>query len=385
MNSVLKRIEHFTGLGPILLIFAVFIPLAIIFEFTHASPTLILLASALAIIPLAGMIGEGTEALAEKVGQRAGGLLNATLGNAAELIIAIVALRQGLVDLVLASITGSILGNLLLVLGLALLAGGLKHGVQKFNAANAGIDATLLVLSVFALAIPSFFNQALEPDFERVEFVSIGVAIAILVMYALTIVYSFTSHATAEAEAQTQTHATAAHPVAAAPNATVPDPVTREAHATLGWGTAHALIVLVVAVGFIALLSEFLVGAVEPVTEALGLSEFFLGVILIPLVGNAAEHFVAVQVAMKNKMDLSLSIAIGSSLQIALFVAPLLVFISLALGNPMPLEFTSYEVLAVAAAALIAAFVSLDGKSIWLEGAMLLMLYVILAVAFFFL
>ena len=152
--------------------------------------------------------------------------------------------------------------------------------------------------------------------------------------------YSFTSGTTAEAEAH------AAHPVAGTPGATVPDPVTREAHAPLGWSTAHALIVLVVAVGFIALLSEFLVGAVEPVTEALGLSEFFLGVILIPLVGNAAEHFVAVQVAMKNKMDLSLSIAIGSSLQIALFVAPLLVFISLALGNPMPLEFTSYEVLA---------------------------------------
>ena len=379
MNSVLKRIEHFTGLGPILLIFAIFVPLAIFFEFTHASPTLILLASALAIIPLAGMIGEGTEALAEKVGQRAGGLLNATLGNAAELIIAIVALRRGLIDLVLASITGSILGNLLLVLGLALLVGGLKHGVQKFNAANAGIDATLLVLSVFALAIPSFFNQALEPDHQRVEFVSIGVAVAILVMYGLTILYSFTSGTTAEAEAH------AAHPVAGTPGATVPDPVTREAHAPLGWSTAHALIVLVVAVGFIALLSEFLVGAVEPVTEALGLSEFFLGVILIPLVGNAAEHFVAVQVAMKNKMDLSLSIAIGSSLQIALFVAPLLVFISLALGNPMPLEFTSYEVLAVAAAALIAAFVSLDGKSIWLEGAMLLVLYVILAVAFFFL
>lgn len=379
MNSVLKRIEHFTGLGPILLIFAIFVPLAIIFEFTHASPTLILLASALAIIPLAGMIGEGTEALAEKVGQRAGGLLNATLGNAAELIIAIVALRQGLVDLVLASITGSILGNLLLVLGLALLVGGIKHGVQKFNAANAGIDATLLVLSVFALAIPSFFNQALEPDFRRVEFVSIGVAVAILIMYGLTLLYSFTTQTQAEVE----THD--AHAPAAAPNATVPDPATREAHAPLGWSTAHALIVLVVAVGLIALLSEFLVGAVEPVTEALGLSEFFLGVILIPLVGNAAEHFVAVQVALKNKMDLSLSIAIGSSLQIALFVAPLLVFISLALGNPMPLEFTSYEVLAVAAAAIIAAFVSLDGKSIWLEGAMLLMLYVILAVAFFFL
>lgn len=389
--TVLKRIEHFTGLNPILLIFALFVPIAIILEFSHASPTFILLASALAIIPLAGMIGEGTEALAEKVGQRAGGLLNATLGNAAELIIAIVALRQGLVDLVLASITGSILGNLLLVLGLALLVGGLKNGVQRFNAANAGIDATLLVLSVFALAIPSFFNQALEPDFQRVEFLSIGVAVVILIMYGLTILYSFTAHKTDEqadgdAHAAAPTHApVTSHAPTVAKNATVPDPVAREAHAPVGWSTPHALIVLVVAVGFIALLSEFLVGAVEPVTEALGLSEFFLGIILIPLVGNAAEHFVAVTVARKNLMDLSLSIAIGSSLQIALFVAPALVFISLALGHPMPLEFTSYEVLAVAAAALIAAFVSLDGKSIWLEGAMLLMLYVILAVSFFFL
>ena len=361
MNSILKRIEHFTGLGPILLIFALAIPLAIIFEFTHASPTVILITSALAIIPLAGMIGKGTEALAERVGHRAGGLLNATLGNAAELIIAIVALRKGLIELVLASITGSILGNLLLILGLSLLVGGVRHGTQKFNRANAGIDATLLVLSVFALGIPSVFNLALEPDFRTVEFLSIGASIAILIMYGLTLLYSFTAKPTDT------------------------DPQAREAHAPSGWGPRHALIVLVVAVAFIALLSEFLVGAVEPVTEALGLSEFFLGIILIPLVGNAAEHFVAVQVAAKNKMDLALSIAIGSSLQIALFVAPALVFISLALGNPMPLEFTTYEVLAVGAASIIAAFVSLDGESIWLEGAMLLMLYVILAVAFFFL
>jgi len=361
MDSLLKRIEHWTGLGPILLIFFLFVPIAIILELSHADPLWILLASAAAIVPLAGMIGEGTEALAEKVGQRAGGLLNATLGNAAELIIAIVALRQGLIELVLASITGSILGNLLLVLGLSLLVGGLKNGVQRFNRENAGIDATMLVLSVFALAIPSFFNLALEPDFRKVEFLSIGASIAILVMYGLSILYSFTSR-TLEA-----------------------NPVAREAHAPEGWSTRHALIILVIAVGLIALLSEFLVGAVEPVTASLGLSEFFLGIILIPLVGNAAEHFVAITVARKNQMDLSLSIAVGSSLQIALFVAPALVFISLALGNPMPLEFTQYEVLAVAAAALIAAFVSLDGKSNWLEGSMLLVLYAILGVAFFFL
>lgn len=361
MKSILAKIEHWVGLNPILLIFALFIPIAIILEFSHADPIYILLASAAAIIPLAAMIGEGTEALAEKVGERVGGLLNATLGNAAELIIAIVALRSGLIDLVLASITGSILGNLLLILGLSLLIGGIRHGVQTFNHANAGMDATLLVLAVFALAIPSFFNIELEPDFMRVEFLSIGASIAIIVMYGLMILYSFTA----------KTHEG--------------DPQAREAHAPSGWSTTHALIVLVVAVAFIALLSEFLVGAVEPVTASLGLSEFFLGVILIPLVGNAAEHFVAVQVAAKNKMDLALSIAVGSSLQIALFVAPLLVFISLAMGHPMPLEFTLYEILAVSAASLIAAFVSLDGKSNWLEGAMLLVLYIILAVAFFFL
>jgi len=303
---------------------------------------------------------QGTEALAEKIGERMGGLLNATLGNAAELIIAIVALRKGLIDLVLASITGSILGNLLLIMGLSLLIGGIRHGIQRFNRENAGLDATLLVLAVFTLAIPSFFNRALEPDFTRVESLSIGASIAILVMYGLVILYSFTS----------KTHEG--------------DPQAREAHAPTGWSTTHALVVLVAAVGFIALLSEFLVTAVEPVTVELGLSEFFIGIILIPLVGNAAEHFVAVQVATKNRMDLALSIAIGSSLQVALFVAPLLVFISLALGHPMPLEFSIYEILAVSAASLIAALVSLDGKSNWLEGSMLLVLYVILAVAFFF-
>lgn len=361
MNGLMGGLKHWTGLGNVMLLLLLFVPAAFVLEFTHADPLLVLIVSAVGVIPLAGLIGEGTESLAEKVGERAGGLLNATLGNAAELIISISALRQGLVTLVLASITGSILGNLLLIMGLSLLLGGLKFGTQRFNRENAGMDATLLILSVFALAIPSIFNAHLEPDLRSVEFLSIGASIAILVMYALTIVYSFTAKS-AEIE-----------------------PVTREAHAPEGWSTSHAVIVLVIAVVFVAILSEFLVGAVEPVTAELGLSEFFLGIILIPLVGNAAEHLVAVQVALKDKMDLTLGIAVGSSLQIALFVAPLLVFISLALGNAMPLEFNVYEILAVAAAAMIAAFVSLDGKSNWLEGAMLLVLYVILAVAFFFL
>lgn len=359
MNPV-QRLEYWLGIGPIFLILLIFAPIALFFELTHGSPVIIFFATAFAVIPLAGMIGQATETLAEHVGERMGGLLNATFGNAAELIISIVALAQGKIVLVLASITGSILGNLLLVLGLALLMGGLKNGLQKFNRSNASIDATLLILAVIALGIPSFFNWSLEPDFFAVEGLSIGAAIAMLVVYALTVVYSFTSRTTEG------------------------DPTAREAHGLSGWSITHAIIVLVFAIALIAYFSEVLVSAVEPVTETLGLSEFFVGIIIIPLVGNVAEHIVAVQVAIKDKMDLSLSIAIGSSLQIALFVAPLLVFISLLIGNPMALEFNPFEVVAMLAASFIAALVSLDGESNWLEGTMLLTVYVILAMAFFF-
>jgi Ca2+:H+ antiporter len=339
----------------------ILVPVSIIAELAGADAVVVFITSAIGVIPLAGLIGEATESLAAKTGPRLGGLLNATLGNAAELIIALFALNRGLLDLVRASITGSILGNLLLVLGASLLLGGIKHGVQKFDRGHAGLDATLLILSVIALGVPSLFNFALEPNFVSVESLSIGASLAILLMYGLVILYSLTA----------RTHEV--------------DPVGREAHPTEMWSTRRSLITMAVAVAFIALLSEFLVGSVEVVTETLGLSEFFLGIILIPIVGNVAEHIVAVQVALKDKMDLSLSIAIGSSLQVALFVAPVLVLVSLLFGHPLALEFNSFELAAVAAAALIAAFVSLDGESNWLEGAMLLVVYVILGLAFFFL
>lgn len=363
--AIFKKIKDVTGLGIVLLLMALLIPVVIVLDLNHGDPILIFVLAVISIIPLAGMIGVGTESLAEKVGERMGGLLNATLGNAAELIISIVALRAGLTTLVLASIAGSILGNILLVLGFSLLLGGLKNGRQTFNRKTANIDATLLILAVVALGIPSLFNWSLEPNFAKVQGLSIGASLVMLVMYALTIVYSFTSQSNEEEVEK--------------------DPMTREAHSTVHWGTTHAVIVLVVAVAFIAYLSELLVHAVEPVTEQLGLSEFFLGIILIPLVGNVAEHLVAVQVALKNKMDLSLSIAIGSSIQIALFVAPLLVLLSIPLGNPMALEFNQFETAALAGASFIAAFVSIDGESIWLEGAMLLMVYLVLAIGFFYL
>lgn len=345
-----------------------FLPVAVLAEFLKLGDLISFAASALAIIPLAGLMGESTEALAEKTGPRIGGLLNATLGNAAELIITLFAISAGLIELVRASIIGSILGNLLLVLGLSVLAGGLKNGLQKFSRGHVGLDATMTILAVIALSIPSIFNAAIEPDTLRVEELSLTTAAAMLLIYVLAIIYQLKSRPVEEAEAKPQVK-----PPHGAP------------HGGPHWTTKQALGVLGAATLGIALMSEFLVGSVEGVTASLGFSEFFVGIIIVPIIGNVAEHLVAVQMAMKNQMDLSLSIALGSSLQIALFVAPVLVFVSLLLGNPLTLEFNSFELIALTAAAVIAAFVAIDGESNWLEGAMLMVVYVIVALAFFFL
>jgi len=342
----------------------VFVPVAILAEVLHGSALLVFVTSALAVIPLAGLLGEATEVLAERTGPRVGGLLNATLGNAAELIITIFAIRAGLLELVKASIIGSILGNLLLVLGMSILAGGLVNGLQKFARSHVGLDATLTILVVIAISVPSIFNAAIEPDKTRVEELSLTTAAAMLVIYGLSILHALRRPRDEEAEA---------------------GPEVKPTHTGPRWSVRASLGVLAAATVAIALMSEFLTGAVEPVTATLGFSEFFVGLILIPIIGNVAEHLVAVQVAIKNQMDLSLSIALGSSLQIALFVAPVLVFLSLLMGHPLTLEFNGFELIGLTAAAVIAAFVALDGESNWLEGAMLLVVYVILGLAFFFL
>jgi Ca2+:H+ antiporter len=350
----------------------VFVPITLVLELTHADPVLIFIAAALAVIPLADLIGEATEELALYTGPKIGGLLNATLGNAAELIITIFALQKGLVDLVRASITGSILGNLLLVLGLSLLMGGLKNGIQKFDRRTAGLNATMLILAVVALVIPSLFDVAIQQNLAAELGLSEGVAVVMIVLYGLSVFYSFT-HAAPKDD----------HHGEAVGAATAP--VTRhdETHKPK-WSIRVAGIVLAVATLAIVFMSEALVGAVESVTVQLGLSEFFIGIIIVPLVGNVAEHLVAVQVAIKNKMELSLAVSLGSSLQVALFVAPVLVFISLLLGGePLLLVFSNFELIAVIAASLIAAFIALDGESNWLEGAMLLGVYVMLALAFY--
>lgn len=341
------------------------VPIAILAEVLHWSPVLIFALSALAIIPLAGLMGDATEALAAKTGPRIGGLLNATLGNAAELIITIIAIQAGELALVSASIIGSILGNILLVLGAAILFGGLKNGFQKFDRIQSGINATLLFLAAIAIAVPSLFNAAIEPDAMRVEWLSIATAVVILAIYIVSVGYML--------------FAKQPEPIAAGPAA----PPAK--HDGPHWSWATIIAVLVTAVAAIALLSEFLVGAVEPVTESLGFSAFFVGIILIPIVGNVAENVVAVEVALKNQMDLSLNIALGSSLQIALFVAPILVLISPLLGHPFVLEFNTFELIALISASVIASLVAIDGESNWLEGAMLLAVYLILGIAFFFL
>jgi Ca2+:H+ antiporter len=362
----------------ILMILLVAGPIAFVLDLTgSASPAVVFVLAAAGLIPLASLIGQGTEELAHYTGPRLGGLLNATLGNAAELIITVFAIRAGLLELVKASITGSIIGNLLLVLGLSLVAGGLKNGTQKFDRRQAGLNATLLVLAVVVLLIPSFFDRALVDTPQSELLFSEGAALVIIILYALTVLYSFTSGKGSDAHA---------HPVAADENGGA-DAVVREpaeVH-TVRWSVRTAGIVLALATIGTAILSETLIGAVEPVVEQLGLTEFFLGLIIIPLIGNVAEHLVAVQVAIKNKMELSLAVSLGSSLQIALFVAPLLVFISLAFGQRLLLVFNDFELIVLASSSLIAALIALDGESNWLEGAMLLTVYLIVALGFFFL
>jgi Ca2+:H+ antiporter len=339
----------------------VFAPLAVIAELLHWSPVLVFTASALAVIPAAGLMGRSTEELAAHTGPRLGGLLNATLGNAAELIITLFAIRAGLLDLVKASITGSIIGNILLVMGFSVLVGGLKNGVQRFDRTQAGVNATQLLLAVAALMIPSLFFFAHFETEGPVESLSLGTAVAMMVIYALGILFAF--------------RFTSAEPM-------LGQEVETEDHST--WSSRTALLVLLGATALIAVLSEVLVGAVEHTVQTLGVSEFFIGIIVVPLVGNVAEHTVAAQTAYRNKMELSMAVSLGSSLQIALFVAPLLVFISLLLGHPLTLVFNQFEIVALFIGVLIAAFVAQDGESNWLEGAQLLTLYAILALAFFF-
>jgi len=329
------------------------IPFSIYFRFS-GSELAMFFAACLSIIPLAGIMGEATESLACHTGDKVGGLLNATFGNATELLITIFALRAGLFDVVKASIAGSILGNILLVLGLAILVGGIKNGEQTFDRVHINNQTSLMFLAAIALIIPAVFFQG-ERQHHALEGFSLAVASILLILYFAGLLFAMRRNN--EICAVEATH----------------------------WSKAKAVFILGLSTVLIAIESEFLVGGIEPVTEALGWSQFFIGIIIIPIIGNAAEHFTAVTMAVKNKMDLSFEIAVGSSTQIAMLVTPLLVFLSFAFGSPMTMMFNYNEIVAVALAVLIAQFISMDGESNWLEGALLLAAYFIVAIAFYFL
>ena len=360
------RPVHFLG---------VFIPAAIALELAHADPVLVFAAAALGVIPCAAVMGESTEAIAARTGPGIGGLLNVTFGNAPELIIAFFALIEGLQEVVKASIAGSIIGNVLLVMGASMLVGGWKREKQTFSHTAANAQSAMLLLALAALMLPAVFQLVHGGGLpavgeERVHFgsdlekISFGVAIILLISYVLGLVFSLKTHRAVfnpygeESEAEEETH---------------------------HWSVRKAALFLAGSAVLVGVMSEVLVGSISEASETIGLSEFFVGVFVVAIVGNAAEHWVAVLVAAKDKMDLAVNIAIGSSAQIALFVAPILVLLSFVFGpEPMALVFNGYELAGLLFAVLIANFVTQEGESNWFEGAQLIALYAVLGLVFYF-
>ena len=336
----------------------ILIPVSIVFEFMNLSPTLIFVTSALAIIPLAGLMGEATEEISVYSGPRIGGFLNATFGNATELIIAFFALKEGLFEVVKASIVGSVIGNILLVLGASMIFGGCKFKTQRFNKKAVEVSSSMLLFSVIDLSIPAIFTHTIKVDLltSKYESLSIAVALIMFLIYILGLYFSFFTHKDIYG-------------------------VEHKEELESKWSLKKAILVLVIATLCIAIESEFLVGSVEAMTQAIGFSKFFVGIIIIPIIGNAAEHSTAVMMAMKNKMDVAIEIAIGSSLQIILFVAPILIFLSL-LFKPMSIIFNEFELVALIVSVIIANRVAGDGESNWLEGVQLIAVYIIIAICF---
>ena len=363
-----------TALEKGLALLYIFIPIALAIRFFHIggeqNGLFLFIASALAIVPLAKLLGTATEELAVRTGPGIGGLLNATFGNATELIIAFFALQRGLTEIVKASITGSIIGNILFVLGLAVFLGGIRRERQKFNRVAASASASQMTLAAIGLIIPAMFVLT-TPQFRNfteeqlnqnslVETLSLAVAAILLLAYVAQLLFSLRTHKHlfgSEDENDMHGHV---------------------------WSVRHSVIVLAIAAIAVGVISELLVEGVEYLTEEFGMSKLFVGVILVAIIGNAAEHLSAVTVAMKDKMDLAVNIATGSTLQIALFVAPVLVFAGFLIGQPMSLVFTMFELAAIGAAVLIVNLIAQDGETNWFEGLQLLAAYAILGIAFFF-
>lgn len=339
----------------------IFIPISIVGKFINLSSSVMFILSALSIIPLAGLMGEGTEEISFYSGPKVGGFLNATFGNATELIISFFALKEGLFEVVKSSIAGSIMGNILLVLGASMLAGGIKHKTQNFNKNIIETTSSMLLFAIIGLSIPAVFTYTFPNELLNTEYegLSLVVAIIMFILYILSLIFSFFTHKDLYN-------------------------VNYIEEGKAKWSLTKAIIILIISTIFIAIESEFLVGGVEGITSKLRLSEVFVGIILIPIIGNAAEHSTAITMAIKNKMDVAIEIAIGSSLQIILFVAPVLVFLSL-IFTPMSIIFNQFQLIALIVSILISNKVASNGESNWLEGAQLIAVYLIIAAGFYIL
>lgn len=356
-----------------------FIPLAVLSEFVFHNQLLLFASSALALIALSSLLGEAIEILANYTSDKIGALLNATLGNAAELIFTIIALNAGQVTLVKASIVGAILGNLLVLPGLGMLLGGLKNGRQYFNRDAASVNSTMMTLSVAGLVLPAIFgllHEAQNKQGYKVNIIdksldefSLGIAGVLIVIYILRLVYSFTAKPALEEKSPVENK--------------LPD--VKEAKDEKSWSLTKSLLIMAGSTLLLIYISDLLVGSVQHVIQNFQLSETFLGIVLIPLLSDVAEHVVGVQMAYKNKMDLSLSISLESATQIALFVAPILVFVSFFMGNEMNLFFSPFEVVAIGLSVYLINQISEDGESNWLEGAQLIIFYIIAAIGFYLL
>ncbi|WOD41333.1 calcium/proton exchanger [Nodosilinea sp. E11] len=412
MGSTTINLKTLSPKTVIFAVLTVFIPISLLAHWLEWGAIAIFLTAALAILPLAGLIGEATEAIAVVLGPAWGGLLNATFGNMVELIIALFALRAGLVDVVKASITGSIVSNLLLVMGVSMLLGGLRYKVQTFQPMIARVNSSAMNLAVIAILLPTTIDLVADvvPD-ETIQTLSNAVAIVLIVVYGLSLVFTMKTHAYLQEESDTETGAmvtvqtpppvlqaissgdwsaiaeaptTTAIAIALAPDPSEPSdnldlPVPKPPLRVSVW-----IGILLVTTLIVAVESELLIDNLAVATDRLGLTQLFTGVILLPLVGNAAEHAAAVSVAIKNKMDLAMAIAVGSSMQVALFMGPVLVLAGWLLHQPMNLDFGPLDLVAVGVAVLIANSISMDGRSNWLEGVLLIAAYTVLALAFFF-
>lgn len=356
----------------------VFAPIAVVLEFAHANHIVLFVIAAIALIPLAKLIGDSTEHLATHYGPTVGSLLNVTFGNAAEIIIAIAAISAGLLDLVKASITGAIIGNILLIFGLSVVAGGFRFKEQKFSRENIGFQSSMLFLAIIGLAVPTIMAYTVLPPSEHpgeIQLLSDSLAIILIIVYILGIIFTFFTHKHLFVQPE--------EPATAAGNGAQPAAAHDDDHHG-HWSKKKSFILLAASMAGVIVVSEILVGSVEATGEELGFGELFVGAIIVGIVGNAAEHSSAILLARKGKMELSIGIAAGSGTQIALFVVPILVFAGIALGQPFSLVFTLFELAVIFLAAIILNLIVHDGRSNWFEGVMLTAVYVIIAIGFFF-